>query len=139
MKREYLSSLAIAKAVIPVGIATLGLTQKRTPNRVKKGAIDVPPLKRVRSSVVGCFSAGEGREGGEDWEVFSPPTPPTPSTDFDHTSLKRRARGDRGFRVSVRKSCQYLSRLKTTWAISQGLKDTVGEFRRGQTSQREIL
>jgi len=48
MKREYLSSLAIAKAVIPVGIATLGLTQKRTPNRVKKGAIDVPPFLRGR-------------------------------------------------------------------------------------------
>ena len=32
MKREYLSSLAIAKAVIRVGIASLGLTQKRSPN-----------------------------------------------------------------------------------------------------------
>jgi hypothetical protein len=97
MKRDCLSGIAIAKAVIPVGIASLGLTQKRSPNLlpkapVKKGAIDVPPLKRVRSSVVGCFSAGEGREGGADWEVFSPPTPPTPSTpptDFDHTPLKR--------------------------------------------------
>ncbi len=99
MKRERLSGMAIAKAVIPVGIASLGLSQKRSPNPLFKGAIDAPPLKRVRSSVVGCFSAGEGTEGGEDWKVFSPPTPPT---DFDHTLLKR---GDRGFRVSVRKSC----------------------------------